>query len=95
MNLDIASPYDYNAEARFERTPIPASIPASLRNQFAISEGVITGSVRARGTLSRPLEAAARADLDELEVTLKGTPHQAATIRNTGRLAGPDHRGAR
>ena len=53
--------------------PIPASIPADLRNQFAIGEGVITGSVRASGMLSSPLEVAAKADLDELEVTLKDT----------------------
>ena len=55
------------------RTSIPAAIPASLRNQFAIGEGVITGSVRARGMLSHPLEVAAKADLDELELTLSGT----------------------
>ena len=73
MDLDIASPYNYNAEARFDRTPIPAAIPASLRNQWAMSEGVITGSVRARGMLSRPLEVAGTADLDDLDVTLKGT----------------------
>ena len=73
MDLDIVSPYDYNAEARFDRTPIPAAIPAGLRNQWAMSEGVITGSVRARGMLSRPLEVAGTADLDDLDVTLKGT----------------------
>ena len=73
MGLDISSPYDYNAEARFDRTPIPASIPVRLRNQFAVSEGVVTGNLRARGTLSRPFEVAAKADLDELELTLRGT----------------------
>ena len=52
MDLDTVRPYNYNAEARFDRTPIPAAIPASLRNQWAMSEGVITGSVRARGTLT-------------------------------------------
>ena len=72
-DLDVTSPYHYKAEARFERTSIPASIPADLRNQFAIGEGVITGSVRASGMLSSPLEVAAKADLDELEVTLKDT----------------------
>ena len=72
-DLDVTSPYRYKAEARFERTSIPASIPADLRNQFAIGEGVITGSVRASGMLSSPLEVAAKADLDELEVTLKDT----------------------
>ena len=59
------------------------------------SEGVITGSVRARGTLSRPLEVAGTADLDELERDPEGHAHQAATIRNPGRLAGSDHRRAR
>ena len=54
MDLGISSPYDYNAEARFDRTPIPASMPVRLRDQFAISEGVVTGNLRARGTLSRP-----------------------------------------
>ena len=94
MDLDIASPYDYNAEARFDRTPIPASIPASLRNQFAISEGVITGnrassrhaepSARGRG---HGRSRRARADPD-------GHARHAATIRNPGRLAGSDHRRA-
>ena len=73
MDLGISSPYDYSAEARFDRTPIPASMPVRLRDQFAISEGSVTGNLRARGTLNRPLEVAARADLDELELTLMGT----------------------
>jgi outer membrane protein assembly factor BamA len=74
LDLDIASPHAYEAEATFGRTPIPAVVPASLRNQVAITEGVITGTVRARGSLNRPLESAADADLDELELTLADTP---------------------
>jgi outer membrane protein assembly factor BamA len=73
VDLAVASPYDYAAEARFERTSISASIPATLRNRFAIGEGVVTGTVRASGMLSNPFEVAAKADLDEVELTLKGT----------------------
>ncbi len=94
VDLDIASPYSYNAEARFDRTPIPAAIPASLRNQWAMSEGVITGSVRARGMLSRPLEVRGHGRSRRPRRDPEGHARQAATIRNPGRLAGSDHRRA-
>jgi outer membrane protein assembly factor BamA len=72
-DLDITSPYDYRAEAAFTRTPIPAFVPADLRKQLALGAGLITGHVRARGILSRPLESTGEADLDELELTLGDT----------------------
>ena len=94
VDLDVARPHNYEAEANFVRTPIPALVPASLRNQVAIAEGVVTGTVRARGSLSRPLESTAAADLEELELTLAGTPiklQRSATLRITPDRISAEH----
>ncbi len=48
VRLDAREPYAYQADAIFDRTAIPALVPARLRERININEGTIAGRVGQR-----------------------------------------------
>ena len=63
-DVDTLEPYHYQAETRLEGARIAALVPPRVRERVAVSEGIVTGTLRARGTLRQPLPAAADVSLD-------------------------------
>ena len=72
-DLDTLEPYRYQAEARLDGARIVALVPPRLRERLAISEGIVAGTLRARGTLRQPLPASADVNLDQLDAVVNGT----------------------
>ena len=73
-NLDTREPFVYQAGATLDRTSISALLPASLRDTIAVTDGIVTATVRAQGVLRRPLESAAEVALRSLDVVFSGVP---------------------
>ena len=54
-DLDTRAPHAYQAEVRLDRAKIPALVPVRLRDQVPVSDGTVTGTLHARGTLRQPM----------------------------------------
>ena len=72
-DVDTLEPYHYQAETRLEGARIAALVPPRVRERVAVSEGIVAGTLRARGTLRQPLPAAADVSLDQLDAVVNGT----------------------
>ena len=66
--LDAREPYAYQANAIFDRTAIPALVPARLRERININEGTIAGRVRAEGDLKPALAPESSPVVAKIEV---------------------------
>jgi outer membrane protein assembly complex protein YaeT len=60
--LDALEPYAYQAEASFDRTAIPALVPARYRDQINIQDGTIDGRLQVDGTLESAFQAESSPD---------------------------------
>ena len=72
--LDTREPFAYKAVATLDRTSIPQLLPNSMRQSIPVTDGAVTATVRAQGTLRRPLEGAGEIALRSLDVVFSGVP---------------------
>jgi outer membrane protein assembly factor BamA len=95
VRLDAREPYAYQAEAAFDRTAIPALVPARLRDRININEGTIAGRVRVEGTLkavfqpgSSPDAASQRAERERPASALRASARPRRSLGEGGGVAG-------
>ena len=84
VRLDAREPYAYQADAVFDRTAIPALVPARLRDRININEGTIAGRVRVEGDLKSPSSLPHLIQADALQVRI-GKAIQARASGSLGR----------
>lgn len=71
--LGTRSPFRFQAEADFNRSPVSAFLSAPETKHLS-GEGTIDATVRASGTVQRIAEAAGEIDLRALDVKVSGVP---------------------
>jgi outer membrane protein assembly factor BamA/autotransporter translocation and assembly factor TamB len=73
-DVDTREPFAYRAEARLNKTSVPALVPVSQRPSIPITDGTISADLRAHGDLRRPLESTGDLNLQDLSVSVSGIP---------------------